>query len=173
MLRLLRTTLLVIVATAGLLTVVGVLATALFGVGFGVVATGSMAPSIPTGSMIVTVPAAAADVRIGDVVSVPREGLDTTVTHRVVAIAPITDRPDARALTLRGDANTIDDPEPYPVDRVDRVVASAPVIGGVIWSLRNPVALGIGTVLLTALVLSAFWPSREQQEAARQERSAR
>lgn len=156
---------LVLVATAGLLTMLGVLAAALFGVGFGVVATGSMAPSIPTGSLIVTTPVIAADVRVGDVVSVPRRGYDTTVTHRVVATVPVMGDPRARDLTLRGDANTIDDPEPYRVHQVDRVIASAPVIGGVVWSLRNPVALGIGTVLLTGLVLSAFWPSREHQQS--------
>lgn len=162
--RAVRSVLLGILAIAGILTLASVVASTVFGVGFGVVATGSMAPSIPARSLIVTAPTTAAEVRVGDIVSVPREGFTTTVTHRVVAITPVAGDSLARDLTLRGDDNPIDDPEPYRVVRVDRVIFSVPVVGGVIWNLRNPIALGVGTVLLTVLVLSAFWPSSQRPE---------
>jgi len=158
--QIIRRVLLAIVAPLGLIAALGALASAAFGVGFGVVATGSMSPSIPAGALVVTVPTDATDLRIGDVVSVEREGFETTVTHRVVESAAVSGDLTARDLTLRGDANSIDDPNPYRVTYAARVEFSAPVIGGVVWSLRNPLALGIGTVLLTGLVLSAFWPSR-------------
>ena len=83
--------------------------------------TGSMSPTIPTGSLAVVREVPTADLAIGDVVTVDRPGR-LPVTHRVVdidATTPVT-------LTLQGDANPAPDAETYQVETVRRVFWSAP-----------------------------------------------
>ena len=49
--------------------------------------TGSMAPTIPAGSVAVVQSVAASQVQVGDVVTVDRAG-DLPVTHRITSITP-------------------------------------------------------------------------------------
>lgn len=66
---------------------------------------GSMQPTIANGSAVLTTPSARAHLRPGDVVTmIGEEG--KRVTHRVVSVDP-----ETAALTTRGDANFVDDPE--------------------------------------------------------------
>lgn len=111
---------------------------------------GSMQPAIANGSLLITVPSAAADVRPGDVVSIV--GSDhIRVTHRVVDVV------DGQ-VTTRGDANSVADPAPYTGDRLDLVVAH---IGGAGVALRYLSIAGREPVLVgglaLALVLSLPW----------------
>ncbi|UNX55354.1 signal peptidase I [Georgenia sp. TF02-10] len=74
---------------------------------------GSMEPTIPTGSQVVVAPVEGADgaagVQVGDVITVmPYPDDDTLVTHRVVARTEAAD--GAVALTTQGDANASADP---------------------------------------------------------------
>ncbi len=90
-----------------------------------VVRSGSMEPIIHTGSMVLVKDLPAADVRVGDVVAVTRPD-GVTVTHRVVNLS----RSGVFAqLTLKGDANKANDPEPVTVAEAGRLVWSAPVLG--------------------------------------------
>jgi hypothetical protein len=68
----------------------------------------------------------------------------TRVTHRVVEV-------DAarHLLRLKGDANAVADPAPYPADRVDRVLFTVPAGGYVLSRLTGPVA----TLLLGAYLM--------------------
>lgn len=109
---------------------------------------GSMQPAITNGSLLITVPRATADVRPGDVVSII--GSDhIRVTHRVVDVG------DGQ-VTTRGDANSVADPAPYVGDRLDLVVAHAPLAGTALryvsMAAREPVLLG-GVVLAVGLML--------------------
>jgi signal peptidase len=118
--------------------------------------TGSMSPTIPAGSVAVVQRVPATEVEVGDVVTVDREG-ELPVTHRVTTIAPGASADD-RVITMRGDANAADDPFPYPVTSVRKVLFSVPGIALVIAGMGNPVVLGTLTVAATALVVWAFWP---------------
>jgi len=147
-----------LLAAAGAVCIALVVAALAFNVTIMLFATGSMSPTIPAGSAALVREIPVAEVRLGDVVTVERDGR-LPVTHRVVGIdaSPSGDG-ERRALTLRGDANPVDDPSPYDVATVRIVLWSVPGVAGVITALQQPVALGGLTLGLTALVLWAFWP---------------
>jgi signal peptidase len=132
-------------------------------VGFGVslvrLATGSMTPTYPADSVLIVRSVRAADVGVGDIVTVSRDGL-VPITHRVVSVTPVGTAGGAE-LVLRGDANTADDPEPYQVARVGLVLAGIPLGGSVLAVLQSPVGLGVATVVVCGLLLWAWWPRRE------------
>lgn len=162
-----RTIGLAALAAAGTLSLVWAAASLLLGWRLVVVTTGSMEPAVGVGSASVAVPVDAAELRIGDVVTVPRDEGRPSITHRIVAIDPVDSSSSARSLTLRGDANTADDPEPYRVERVDRVVATVPGLGQAFAMMRTPEVAMAATLLLAGLVLWAMWPSviREPDDA--------
>lgn len=126
--------------------------------------TGSMSPTITPGSAALTVPVAASDVVLGDVVTVERPGL-LPVTHRVVDIGEAPG--ESRVLTLKGDANAVADPEPYVVTSVRRVLWDVPGVAPTIALTQNPLVLGAFTLGASALVVWAFWPRRGQQREER------
>lgn len=126
--------------------------------------TGSMSPTIPAGSVAVVQRVPASEIEVGDVVTVDREG-ELPVTHRVTTIEAGASA-DERVITMRGDANTADDPFPYTVSSVRSVLFSVPGIASVVAGMGNPVVLGALTVAATTLVVWAFWP-RGQHRSAR------
>ena len=148
-------------ALAGLALLVlgGILAAVLFGVTLVRLATGSMTPTFPVDSVLLVQSVPASEVRVGDVVTVSRDGA-IPITHRVVEAHPMGTSGGAQ-LVLRGDANTADDPEPYQVTRVGRVIGGIPYGGGALAALQSPIGLGVATVVVCSLVLWAWWPRRE------------
>ena len=67
------------------------------------VRTGSMRPSFPVGSLVVYERVEAANLRVGDVISlVPPGRPDTVVTHRVVRVDT---EPEGKILVTKGDSN--------------------------------------------------------------------
>lgn len=153
----------VVVAVAG---VVGVLCVAWWvvatttGLSLVVVTTGSMSPTIPAGAVVVSERIAAADVRPGQVVTVPRPGSELPVTHRVVAVDRVPGDPEARSLTMRGDANDTIDRDPSVVREARLTVASAPGLGHVLQWSSTPVARGLAVATVGLLVVWSFWPAR-------------
>lgn len=90
-----------------------------------VVVSDSMQPAMAAGDLLLAVRVPTRDVHPGDVVSVSHGDRHAFVTHRVVATTPAG---EGWSLTLRGDANPIDDPEPYAVDdSVLKVVLVVPL----------------------------------------------
>lgn len=89
---------------------------------------GSMAPAIDTGALALVRTVPAADLRVGDVVSVEDAG-GTRVTHRVVSLAT---QGEQRQLILRGDANRTADREVHTVSEADLVIGSVPWAGYVL-----------------------------------------
>ncbi|UFU04644.1 signal peptidase I [Ruania suaedae] len=115
---------------------------------------GSMSPEIPAGSLGVARTVPAADLAVGDVVSVESaEG--TRVTHRIVAVE---ESAGEALLTLQGDANGAPDAEPYPVTEADRLIFSVPGVGSVLSSLANPFVV-FGAGVLAAGVVFGVWTS--------------
>jgi signal peptidase len=115
-----------------------------------IVESGSMAPTMPVGSLAVVRPARASEVQVGDIVVFDEAGRGRQVSHRVMAIdsASVTEGPN---FTTRGDANATDDPEAVPATAVRGVVQHhVPGLGGWLGALRWP----LGPVLLVGLPLA-------------------
>lgn len=128
------------------------------------VLTGSMEPSIPTGSLALVRPVDPRTVQSGDVITYQvRAGEDVYVTHRVVSV----DEEGGQTLfTLQGDANDVAD-EPILGDRIrGEVWFHVPHLGAVRDALhgRGGVTL-VGTLLLG-------WFAWAQLSAGLRERSA-
>ena len=104
------------------------------------VITGSMEPTIPTGSIVLVKPVAFSEIETGDIISYrSKYHSDVVVTHRVTEI----DR-EKRQLTTKGDANEAQDVNPVTGDQV---------IGVVIYSLPGGGMLLDRIVSLPGLVL--------------------
>jgi signal peptidase len=151
---------------AGLLSILWLVASLVFGLSVIVFKTGSMAPTMPAGSMAITrwVPAAA--IRVGDVVTVPVPGKVLPVTHRVVSVATIPAVPDDRSLVLKGDDNLTPDQVPYTVGRTKLVIFSLPVAGTVLALFQTPPFIGLTSLIVAGLLLWAFWPAARSTESA-------
>ena len=120
--------------------------------------TGSMSPTIPAGSIAVVRAIPATEIGEGDVVTVDRGEGTLPVTHRVTEILETAGAGDEVTFTMRGDANDVDDPEPYTAAEVRRVMFSVPRAAQVVQWLGSPYVLGGLTLGATALVIWAFWP---------------
>ena len=102
------------------------------------VISGSMEPTIPTGSIVAAYELDPNDVVVGDVVMfVPRE--TNMVMHRVVDIV---ETESGREFITRGDANNTNDPVPiYPQEIVGKVFFFLPGLGNVTaWIRQNLIA---------------------------------
>ena len=150
-----------IAATVGLLCLLGGAVALLTGVRPIIFQTGSMSPGIPAGSLAITVPVAGEDVRVGQVVSAPRAGDGTLVTHRVVGVQH---HGRLWLATMRGDANQAADAAPYDVtDHAQRLVWSVPGVGQAVASIRSPWLL----LALLALLIVIAVPTRRARHRAR------
>lgn len=154
------------VGCLGILTVAWLVASAVWGLGIIVFMTGSMSPTLPTGAAAITQTVDAADLAVGDVVTVRRPGNGAQVTHRIVDIQPVAGDPQARSLTLRGDANDSADLRPYVVTSAARVLVGAPVAGSIITAAKAPAAMLGGSVLVAAVIAWALWPSSPRTQTS-------
>ncbi|WP_426246446.1 signal peptidase I [Nocardioides sp. LHG3406-4] len=148
-----REVLLTVGAVLGVVCVLATVAALAFGVTPLVFRSGSMAPTIPTGSLALARDIPATDVKVGDVVSVPREG--TRISHRVTIVEPGS-LGGRTQLTLRGDANELADATPYVVERVDLVFFHVDGLGYAVAWLSSPAAAFVGGGLAVLLVMLAF-----------------
>lgn len=143
-----------VLAAGGLVCILLVVAALVLDVTLIMFRTGSMAPTIPAGSVAVVRQVPAADIRVGDVVTVDRDP-QLPVTHRVLTV----DGTGAqRTITMQGDANASPDPAPYTVTTVRRVLWSLPGGARVIGWFGSPLLLGSIAVAASTLVTWAFWP---------------
>lgn len=120
---------------------------------------GSMEPAIPTGSVALVREVPAADVHVGDVVTVDRPG-DIPVTHRVVDTDPGAD--GTTVLTLKGDANAASDPSPYRVRAVREVLGSVAGAEVVVDGAGPAIAVVVSVVLL----FGGLWLVRGRRRTA-------
>ena len=89
-----------------------------FGYSFMQVATGSMEPTIPTGSIIIVKQTDPAEVKVGDIITFYSPDpiiLDMPNTHRVTGVG---DENGVPLFTTRGDAGTRNDTYPVRADRL-------------------------------------------------------
>jgi signal peptidase I len=135
----------------------------LFGAQILIVRSGSMAPAIPTGSIVVVRAVPPATLRVGDVITFERaEGIVATITHRVVAVEG---NPASPTFHTKGDANAAEDPVTVTYAGMGgKVVASVPYLGYVQNTLGQPLArgllIGAPAVALTWSYLRDLWRPR-------------
>src|SRR5689334_21968698 len=141
--------LLTLTAVVGVLCALATVAALLLGEHPVIVRSGSMTPTIQTGSIAFGRTVPASSLHVGDVVTVPYG--DTSITHRIV---DITSRADGTSvLQLKGDANNAADGQVYTVASAKRVSFSVPQLGYLVaWLSKAPgsylVALYVGAMLL-------------------------
>lgn len=176
--RHLRSGLLTAGATIGAISALAVAASLLLGVSALNVISGSMAPGIPTGSMVFAKNVAAAELRRGDIVTVERRSsgndIEGLVTHRVVQVFSLdvlngesADESSTRGtlsewerrLVLKGDANALPDSDPYVVEEASRYLFHLPYLGNVSLFLQTPFGLSILLVFAAFLAFMFFLPT--------------
>ena len=156
-------TLLNLAAVGGVICIVLVILAYCFDITLIMFKTGSMSPTIPTCSLALVREIPASDISVGDVVTVDRAG-KLPVTHRVTSVddgAAGAAGPQ-RTITMQGDANLSEDPEPYTVSTVRIVLASVPGLAAVVIWFSNPWVLGGLTLSCSVLVMWAFWPRSDR-----------
>ncbi|MDP3967966.1 MAG: hypothetical protein Q8Q02_06765 [Nocardioides sp.] len=139
-------------ATLGLVCILAALAAAFLDVHLLVFRSGSMAPTVDTGGAALARTVPAAELEVGNIVSVVGEDR-IRVTHRVVALEPAG---DAVALTLRGDANRVDDSAPYVVTSAERVFVHVDRLGYVVSWLASPVGYVAAGAAVVGLLFLGF-----------------
>ncbi|MBY6700894.1 signal peptidase I, partial [Rhodococcus sp. BP-283] len=154
---------LTVAAVLGALCIVFAVCASVFSLTPLVFRSGSMEPSIPTGSLALARETPAVEVQVGDVVSVLRSD-GSRITHRV-------DRVDfaegeTAVLILKGDANSTPDADPYILSTVDRVVAHVPYAGYAASWLSTPFAWVVGGLAAAALLYVVVRPTSLRRETS-------
>lgn len=159
-----REVLLTLAALGGVICIVLVIMA--FAGGFSLIMfkTGSMTPTIPAGSVALVQKIPASEIAVGDVVTVDRTDA-LPITHRVTSVQP-GEGEGTRIITMKGDANDVEDPAPYTVADVRIVRGSVPDLANVIVWFGSPWVLGGVTLGASLLVVWAFWPRKESAPAA-------
>ncbi|MGY1771617.1 signal peptidase I [Blastococcus sp. SYSU D00813] len=133
--------------------------------------TGSMAPGIEPGDVVVSTPIDVADVEVGMVISyhIPIDD-HRVVTHRVIDVQRSAD--GTVTVQTQGDAN--DSPDPWTAvlsgDTAYEMVAVVPEVGNAIAALRDPLVNKVlvygAPALLAGWMLLAIWrPVRDEDTA--------
>jgi signal peptidase len=154
----------VVAAAAGVLSVAWVAASLVFGLSLVSLATGSMAPSMPTGTLALVREVPAGEIKVGQVVTLQRADEALPITHRVIGVEA--DGATAgRIVRMQGDANPVPDIRPYNVVTGKLVLASVPGLAAVANAVVSPAGLAVSTLLAAALALWAFWPPADRRLA--------
>lgn len=154
-----RDVVITLVGVVGIATIAWLLAAWIWGLSIVVFVTGSMSPTMPVGTAAVSQLTPAAELRVGDVVTVPRPDTGQPVTHRIVAIDEVATAPDERELTLQGDDNGFADSQTYLVDEAPRVLAAVPVLGSVVLWAQTPIVMIAASILIALAIAWALWPT--------------
>jgi signal peptidase len=114
------------------------------------VLTGSMTPEIPVGSVVIDRPVDPGTLKVGDIATYQAEpGVETYITHRVVAIHTDT---DPVTFTFKGDANRGADIDPIPATAIrGQVWFHVPYLGTIRDGLQSHGTRGL--TLAAVLVL--------------------
>ena len=120
--------------------------------GSAVVLTGSMEPSIKTGSLILIKKVPDESLRIGDVITFrPLNNSSVLLTHRIIDV----DR-EMPSFITQGDANkTPDNGYVYPDSIVGKVIVAIPKLGSFMNYLKTPQGMIIFVVII--VLLQALW----------------
>lgn len=116
-----------------------------------VVLTGSMAPAIPTGSVVFVVPS---DTYIeGDIITFSREAssLETPITHRVMRVF---EADGEVGYVTQGDANELEDIAPVRHSEVlGKVAWHVPYLGYLLNAAKTPIGFAVLIIIPALLVI--------------------
>lgn len=156
--------------------------------------TGSMAPTMPQGAVAATLPAQASELEVGDVITVQRAGESVPVTHRIIEIGPLQERPEnaadiraaapdtgppdltsphARQILMQGDDNSTPDHLPYALTDARKIIFAVPYLGAALMLVQSPLGMGVVILGVGALVTWAFWPQPAAPRTPQPETAAR
>ena len=144
-------------AIAGLVCIIAAVLALTLGIRPLIVRSGSMEPAMPVGSLILAKEVDASALDPGDIVSVKRPD-GSVLTHRVVDIDSTTQ--GAATFRMKGDANAVEDQEPYVTRSADRVFFTIPAAGYVASWLGTRPAWGLISLTSAGLLFLAFRPQR-------------
>jgi signal peptidase len=125
-----------------------------------IVRSGSMEPTIRTGSTVLVQPVAPATLRVGDVITYERaDGPPVMVTHRIVEVLNAGPPPTFRT---KGDANDTEDPYTVTFHTTGgKVIFAMPFAGYFYNALALPavrlVLIGVPVVYLSGAFLRDIW----------------
>ncbi|GAA3309828.1 hypothetical protein GCM10017710_05050 [Arthrobacter ramosus] len=133
--------------------------------------TGSMSPLINPGDVVVTVPVAVRDLKVGDIITYHIPVEDQRVeTHRIIDLA--VNSQGTATVRTKGDANNGADPwtAALAAGQVDRQVFTVPYLGNAIRALRDPVVLKVlmygAPAALVVMVLVSIWRKKPEVDDA-------
>ncbi len=119
-----------------------------------VVVSGSMEPTIATGSVAIAAPIPTQNLQVGDVIAFsPSSEATLPIIHRIVKID---ERDGVRYVTTRGDANTSDDAPLALPSKGLLVIATIPLVGYAVYYAAQP----FGTLVLVwapLILLAVLW----------------
>ena len=157
--RMVTTALMVVAVTAFLFLPVG---PRFLGYQTSTMLTGSMAPLINPGDVVVSVPTPVSSLKTGDIITYKIPVEDQRVeTHRIVELKRNAD--GGTTVRTKGDANNGADPWQATIqgDTVDVQTATVPYLGTIIRSLREPAVLMVLTYvapgILVLMLLARIW----------------
>ncbi|WP_440220275.1 signal peptidase I [Dietzia sp. MNB45] len=151
--------LLTVFATLGVVCIAATIAAFALNISLIMFKTGSMSPTIPTGSLAVVRLIPASDIKVGDVTTVSRGEGQLPVTHRIVSVSPVGG--DTYSIEMKGDANDSPDAQPYEVTEVKKVLWHVPGLAYVVAAVSQPKYMAGITVAASFLVVWAFWPRKQ------------
>lgn len=124
----------------------------IFGYGFYSVLTGSMEPTIHTGSLIITKQTKPEDIKVNDIITFKSKNTNNLTTHRVIEIK----NDDSIKFITQGDANNTKDPAPIDSSLfVGKVVFFIPFLGSIALFIKSNL-LVIFLVLILFLTISKY-----------------
>ena len=136
-----------------------------------VVLSGSMEPSIHTGSVLVALPISPDSLKVNDVIVYNRSDVSESVTHRIVQINHEGDKP---SFITKGDANQAADAWTVQYgDTAGKIVLSVPLLGYAYNAIASPqgrlVFLVVPVLVLSLMWLAQIWrPEQRLQRADRE-----
>ena len=119
--------------------------------------TGSMRPTLPPGTLVVSKPANVDDINIGDVITFQiRSGKPTVATHRV--IGRIADRKGNPQFLVQGDSNGSPDSRPVSAVQIKgKMWYAVPFLGWVNVLINNAQRHALSVLIISGLLIySAF-----------------
>lgn len=133
-----------------------------------VVRSGSMSPTIPTGSLVLYHKVQATQLKVGDIIVFQEpDTAGTMVTHRIYAI-----RSDAQGkyFVTKGDANAVPDNWQIPVSGSGwEAFSHVPVVGYILWDIQSGwtrvLLIIVPAIVLGVLSLYDFRRSRRRNPA--------
>ena len=140
-----------------------VLLSLLAGYRFDTVRSGSMAPEIGVGDLVISGPVDSEDIEIGDVI-IYRSQQGALVCHRVIAVDPA-----AEQVITKGDANNGPDPAVPYSSIVTKTVGHIPYLGYIVSYLSSMYGLATIVVIVTVVYLLGGTNRKDSPQQGKEE----